>query len=144
MPDSSRTVSAPADLVQRYGTDPRRRTWLVAVVTVVAVASLAWLVWAMAFHSRPLVTSDLVGFGEPSAHFVDAEVRVVRRNADVTATCLLRAQSADHAIVGELSFTVDASQPATSTTTQTIRTEREATAVSLLGCSSPPEQPQRR
>ena len=140
----SRAVTANTDLAQRYGTDRGRRPVLVALVAVVVVASLAWLVWAMLFHSRPVVTSDLLGFSEPGAHFVDAEVRVVRRSADVTATCLLRAQSADHAIVGELSFTIDDSEPATSVTTQTIRTERKATAVSLLGCSSPPDQPQRR
>jgi hypothetical protein len=42
----------------------------------------------------------------------------------------------DHSVVGELTVAVD-SGPATSTVRSTVRTERRATGVELLGCTAP-------
>jgi hypothetical protein len=123
------------DLAQRYGTDRGPRTlFLAAGVVVLVVAGLAWVVWAALFHSQPQVHSDLVSFEGATEHTITATVTVVRRDEDVQASCLLRAIAADHSIVGELNFTVDASQAARATLTQEIRTEREATAVEKIGC----------
>jgi hypothetical protein len=125
------------DLAQRYGTDRAgRRPLLVAAVAVVAVAALAWLVWVMVTHSRPLVTSELSSFETPDQHTAVATVSVVRRDGDVKASCLLRARSSDHAIVGELRFTVGPDAPTGATLTRTLRTERQATSVELLGCTA--------
>ena len=103
-------------------------------MVVVAAAGLGWLVWVILFHGRPLVRSDLVSFQVNGQHSSEARLTVVRRTADVDASCLLRAQAADHSIVGELNFTVDSAEPTTTTLTRSIRTEREATSVALLGC----------
>jgi Domain of unknown function (DUF4307) len=124
-----------SDLAQRYGTDrTQRRPLLVSLVVVLAGAGLAWVVWAMLIHGRPLARSELVSFETPTEHAVTATVTVVRRDDDVEASCLLRASADDHSIVGELNFTVDASEAATATLTREIRTERRATAVELIGC----------
>lgn len=96
--------------------------------------ALAWLVWVMMFYGRPLVQSGLVAFDVMGEHRVEATVTVVRKEPDVMASCLLRAFAADHTIVGELNFTVGRSQPEELTLTRTIRTEREATSVSMEGC----------
>lgn len=113
---------------------PLRRSLIITLVVVVAGAGLGWLGWAIVFHSSPLVRSEMISFAVNGQHSAEATMDVVRRNADVHASCLLRAQAADHSIVGELNFTVDSSEPATATLTRSIRTEREATSVELLGC----------
>lgn len=130
MSDPARTGVA-----QRYGgRHPARRPLLIAAVVVLATAALVWLVWVMAFHGRPLVQSQVISFDVTGQHAAEATMTVVRRNHDVEASCLLRAQAADHSIVGELSFTVGRSEPSTTTLTRSVRTEREATSVSLVGC----------
>jgi hypothetical protein len=124
-----------SDLAQRYGSrSARRRRLLVAGVVVLAAVGLGWLLWVMLFHGRPLVRSDLVSFDVRGEHSAAATLTVVRRTDDVEASCLLRATAADHSIVGELSFTVDASSPRTVTLTEVLRTERRPTSVELLGC----------
>jgi hypothetical protein len=107
---------------------------VVSAVVVLAAVALGWLLWVMLFHGRPLATSELVTYEVKGEHSAEATMKVVRRDADVEASCLVRAQAADHSIVGELTFVVDSSSPASTTLTRTVRTEREATSVSLLGC----------
>lgn len=123
------------DLAQRYGTRRPLRRWLtITLVVLVAAASLGWLAWVILFHGRPLVRSDIVSFRVDGQHSAEATMTVVRRAADVDASCLLRAQAEDHSIVGELNFSVDSGEPTTATLTKSIRTERKATSVQLLGC----------
>ena len=45
---------------------------------------------------------------------------------------MLRAYAEDHTVVGELSFTPERS----GRTDQTVRTERRATSVELMGCTA--------
>jgi len=125
------------DLAERYGAPPRgRRPLLLALVAVLVVAAAAWLVWVIAFHGRPEVTSQMVGF-TATEHRANAQFTVVRRSADVSASCLLRAYASDHSIVGELAVPVGADRPSTSTVRSSLRTERLATAVDLVGCTAP-------
>ena len=125
------------DLAQRYGTRrPLRRPLIITLVVFVAAASLGWLVWVIGFHGSPLVRSNIVSFHVNGQHSAVATLTVVRRTADVSASCLLRAQAEDHSIVGELNFTVDSAEQSTTTITRSIRTERKATSVQLLGCVS--------
>jgi hypothetical protein len=137
-------VTRPApDLAERYGAPSRhRRPLLVAGVALLAAAGVAWVVWVSVFHSRPEVTSELVGFDVAGQHTATATFTVVRRDADVRASCLLRAVAADHAVVGELTVAVD-SGPASSSVRSTVRTERRATSVDLVGCTAP-DQSRRR
>jgi hypothetical protein len=124
------------DLAERYGTRARPNRALVAVLVVLVGAALSWLVWVMLVHGRPLAQSDLVSFDVAGPHAVDARFTVVRRSADVEASCLLRAFSEDHSIVGELELTVGSDVAETVTLERTIRTEREATSVEMVGCTA--------
>lgn len=123
------------DVAQRYRRQRRaRRPLLVAAVGLLAAAGIAWLLWVMNFHGRPLVESNLVSFTVTDEHAGRATMAIVRRDRDVQASCLLRAQASDHSIVGEATFEVGPAEPATATLTRTIRTEREATAIFVVGC----------
>jgi hypothetical protein len=131
-------VSAPApDLAERYGAPSRaRRPLVVAGAVALSLAGLAWLVWAVAFHGSPQVTSQMVGFDVTGQHAATARFTVVRRDADVAASCLLRAFADDHSVVGELTVPVSTG-PKAATVSSTVRTERRATAVDLVGCTAP-------
>jgi len=137
-------VSAPApDLAERYGApSPTRRPVLVVVLAVVGMTGLTWVGWVWLFHSSPEVTSSLVGFEVQTEHTATASYTVVRRDADVSASCLLRAYAADHNVVGELSVAVD-SGPTAASMRSTIRTERRATSVELVGCTAAGQAQQR-
>jgi Domain of unknown function (DUF4307) len=126
----------PTDLAERYGAPSRaRRPLVVATAVVLAVAAAAWLVWVMTSHARPEVTSQMVGFDVRDEHAVTATFTVVRRDAAVRASCVLRAVAADHAVVGQLAVAVT-SGPATQRVHARLRTERSATSVELMGCST--------
>lgn len=132
------------DLSQRYGSPSATRTKaVVALVVVVVAASLSWLVWVMLEHGRPEVQSSLVSFRAEGQHAAVARFDVVRRSADIEASCLLRALAADHTIVGELDVAVGPGDPTTQTLEKTIRTERAATSVDLVGCSTDDQQQRR-
>jgi hypothetical protein len=109
-------------------------------VTVLAVrraaAGVGWVIWAAVGHATPEARSALVAFRTPGEHVAKATVTVVRTDRDVRASCLLRASARDHSVVGELNFTVGPDRPETTTGTKQIRTERKATAVELIGCTT--------
>jgi hypothetical protein len=130
------SVSAP-DLVDRYGAPSHRRRPLVLTgIALLAVTALAWVVWVSLFHGRPQVTSELVGFHAADQHAATARFTVVRRDPDVRASCLLRAIATDHSVVGELTVPVT-SGAEVRTLSATVRTERKATTVELVGCTAP-------
>jgi uncharacterized protein DUF4307 len=124
-------------LADRYGAPSRaRRPLLVGLAAVLAVAGLAWVGWVVLFHARPEVTSQMVAYDVRGQHTATATFTVVRRDAGVQASCLLRALAEDHSVVGELTVPVT-SGPATSSLTARLRTERRAGSVQLVGCSTP-------
>ncbi len=102
-------------------------------VAVVAVF-LGWLAWTAIAHSTPEVESELLSFDPVDAHTVTARVAIDRRDDDVEATCLVRAFAEDHTIVGELSWMPDGE--AREEDDVTIRTDRQATSVELVGCTT--------
>ena len=130
------TVSAP-DLAERYGTPSRaRRPLVIAGIAALAVVGLAWLLWAVSFHGRsPQVTSQMVGFRIDGQHSAVARYTVVRRDASVRTSCLLRAYADDHSVVGELTVPVASAAQAV-TLSSTVRTERRATTLDLVGCTA--------
>ena len=129
------TVPAP-DLAERYGTPSRaRRPLVIAGILTLALVGLAWLLWAVLFHGRPQVTSQMVGFRIDGQHSAVARYTVVRRDASVPASCLLRAYADDHSVVGELTVPVESASTAV-TVSSTVRTERRATTVDLVGCTA--------
>ena len=126
-----------SDLATRYGTPSRaRRPVVVGLVVLVAVSGLAWLLWVISFHGRPQVTSEMVGFEVKGQHAVQARFTVVRRDADVTAACLLRAYADDHSVVGEVTVPVTGVRT-NRDVSASVRTERLATTVDLVGCTAP-------
>jgi len=129
-------VTTSDALTERYGAPaPWRRRVVWVASAVVAVAFLAWLGWAAWAHTDPEVDSGLESFSVHGEHAATANVTVRLRDADVDARCLLRAYAADHTVVGELSFApkYGAPQPLV----ETVRTERRATSVELVGCTTP-------
>jgi hypothetical protein len=104
----------------------------VVALTVLVVAALAgWLVWTTLFHATPAVESELVAYEVVDGNRATAAVSVSLEEG-VVASCTLRALAADHATVGELAF-----EPVEGRNEVTIRTERLATTVTLLGCTAP-------
>jgi hypothetical protein len=132
-------VSSQVVPSDRYGAPaPWRRPALIAASVVVLLAFGGWLVWATVSEATPDVESELIGFDTVDEHSSTAEIRVTFGSDDVVATCKLRAYAEDHTVVGELTFTAE---PDTGTRyEQTVRTERLATAVELVGCTTPDQQ----
>lgn len=129
------STSRTSALDDRYGSSsPGARKAVVALSVVVVAAGLAWLAWAMLEQGRPDAQSALVGFDTDGPHAAVATFDVVRRSPAVEASCLLRAFSADHAIVGEANVTVGPGGPEQQRLTETVRTERPATSVEMVGC----------
>ncbi len=121
----------------RYGGQtPRRRRAVILASGVVGVLALAWLAWAGWSQSTPDVESNLQSFEVVDSHSVEATVVVDIRSDGVTANCLVRAVGTDHSVVGERNFEVTGDSGA-SRHDVTVRTERRATSVELIGCTSP-------
>jgi hypothetical protein len=127
-------VSAPDPLLDdRYGRSRgrgRHRALLLGVGLVVAVF-LCWLAWVTWVHATPRVQSQLVGYDVVDVHTATARVDVAI-HTDTPVRCLVRAVSVDHTPVGELSWVATEGR-----NDVTVRTEREATSVELIGCTAP-------
>ena len=122
-------------LAGRYGgQSPRRRRAVIIASGVVGVLALAWLAWAGWSQGTPDVQSNLQSFEVVDTHTSEATV-VVDKSKDVTANCLVRAVGADHSVVGELNFEVTGDSGASRHDVK-VRTEREATSVELVGCTT--------
>ena len=118
-------------LSERYAAPPAwRRPVTIVVVAVVAAVALAWLAWAAIYQATPKVESNLVGYVVVDAHVTTARIDVTVHDAGSHPTCTVQALASDHSIVGEETFHPTAS----GTTTVTVRTQREATAVDVPGC----------
>jgi hypothetical protein len=123
------------DLATRYGTpSATRRRLIISGAAILALAFLGWVAWVTIVHSDPEVTSDMVSFEVVDEHTATATFTVVRRTTEVEASCLLRAQAVDHSTVGELNVKVGPGEDRVQTMKQTVRTEREATSVEMVGC----------
>jgi hypothetical protein len=121
---------------QRYGTDsPGRRRVAIILSGVLGAVALGWLAWAVWFQSNPDVQSSLRTFDVVDDHTVRASVAVRTSGKDVRASCLVRATGADHSVVGELNFVVSGVS-GTVHRDVTVRTERLATTVEMVGCTT--------
>ena len=119
------------DLAARYGApSPVRRRVLVGAVALLAVVSLGWLVWVAWFHGTPEVRSELVTWSVVDDHEATATLSVTLDDG-VAASCVVQALAADHTTVGEVAF-----RPVDGRNEVTIRTERRATSVNRIGCTT--------
>ena len=131
----------PADsLADRYGRPaPWRQRAVLVGSALVGVLALAWLAWSTLFHATPAVSSELVGWEVVDDHAVTARIDVVLRGdedgAGLRASCAVRAYAADHAVVGEATFV-----PRDGRNVVQVRTERRATSVESVGCTTPDQQ----
>ncbi len=126
-----------SDPAERYAPpSPLRRPLIIVAVVLVAGVGLGWLVWAMLGHANPEAQSQLVSFRVRGEHRVDVRFTVVRRDREVEASCLLRAYASDHAVVAEKDVPVGPAAPAAATLDLSLRTERRATSVDLIGCTT--------
>jgi hypothetical protein len=118
-------------LADRYGRpSPWRRTAVVVGSGIVGVVALAWLAWATFFHASPDVSSELVSWEVVDDNTVTAQIDVVLRDA-ADASCVVRAVSADHTVVGEATFV-----PREGRNVVSVRTERRPTSVENIGCTT--------
>ena len=123
-----------AALAERYGAPPpwrRRATWVVS--GVLAAVFLGWLAWTIVDQSTLPVESDLVSFDVVDEHTATALVDVRVADDATGVACLLRAFAEDHNVVGESSFSPAASDDRVE---ETVRTDRRATSVELIGCTA--------
>ena len=119
-------------LTERYGArSPMRRRAVIAGAALVVAAFAGWLVWATLFQATPAVESEQVGYEVIDDNHASAVVDVSLGDG-VVASCTLRAVAEDHSTVGELAF-----EPVDGRNEVTVRTERRATTVTLLGCTAP-------
>lgn len=132
MTDGSRT------LADRYGRPaPWRRTAVLVGSGILGLLAVTWLAWSTLFHASPDVSSEIVGWEVVDDHAITAQVDVVLRGdgEDLHATCQVRAIAADHTVVGEASFV-----PEDGRNEVEVRTERRATAVESVGCTTPDQR----
>jgi Domain of unknown function (DUF4307) len=123
------------DLDARYGRRTSGRKPLLVLAVVVAVAGLGWLTWVAIEHSRPPVTSRLMWFQVGSATETTAGVLVERREHE-PASCRLQAKAADFAVVGETTVEVPADASLEHVVKVTLSTQRRATSITLVGCTT--------
>ena len=127
-------------MADRYGTtSPARRRAVLVASGVVGILALTWLAWVVWFQSTPDVQSSLRTFEVVDSQSVRAEITVKPRSADVEANCLLRAFGEDHSVVGERNVPVTDTADAVDLVVE-FRTEREATSVELMGCTTGDQQ----
>lgn len=114
-----------------YGA-PSRSSRRVLVLVALAVSGffLIWLAWVTWFHSTPSVASSLISY-ETSGDHVAFAIVGVDLDPGVIADCVVQALAEDHSVVGERHFT-----PVDGTNRVQINTERMATSVQNIGCTT--------
>ncbi|GAB2875832.1 DUF4307 domain-containing protein [Nocardioides pacificus] len=124
--------SQDALLAERYGrrSFSRKTVVLLAVLTPIAAAIVVMVAWAGFDQASPDVQSSQVTFEVVDEHTARTSVEVQLKDG-VEAECRVRALAADKTAVGDLAFT-----PVDGRNDVEIRTERRATSVELLGCTT--------
>jgi hypothetical protein len=107
---------------------------LITATIVLAVIFLVWVAWVAWAHGTPAAESQMVSFEVRSDSSAVARIDVQLED-DVTASCRVRAVAEDHTTVGEISFT-----PVQGGNDVEIRTERRATSIELIGCTTPDQE----
>lgn len=121
-------------LDDRYGRHKSPYAGVLKVgLALVMAAAVAWLLYA-AWASTPPLDAGITSYNVVSDHELHIKVSY-RADAGVDGRCQFRATSADHNVVGERSISLQELREAGGDWL-VIRTERRATMVELLGCST--------
>ncbi|MET0449875.1 MAG: DUF4307 domain-containing protein [Aeromicrobium sp.] len=119
------------DLSSRYGSRQRPR-WFWPVIAAVGIAlGVAFAAW-VGFQKDP-VTGRLWGYEVVSDNQVSVKLDVIRPDP-LDVTCTVYAQAEDHAIVGEKTVDVPASEDEKVRVVIDIETERKAVNGVLRTC----------
>jgi hypothetical protein len=117
---------------ERYGRPPAwRRPLVITGSVVLAVVFLTWLAWAAFVEATPTVASSLVRWDIVDAHTATAQVEVDLDAKTQDPVCTLQAFAVDHTIVGDKQFT-----PVPGSNQVSVKTDREATSLTLIGCTA--------
>jgi hypothetical protein len=123
-------------LSDRYGVPPSgRRPTVAALTAVLALTLTGWAVWVAWSHGTPDVESRLIGFEIIDERTATARVEVTVHREGAAVRCVIQALAEDHGRVGELTY-----EPTPGRNDLTIRTDREATAVRNVGCTTPDQR----
>jgi hypothetical protein len=129
-------ADSATDLDARYGRTRRgRKPLLLGAIGTGVLIALVWLLWVAFVQSTPPVSSRLLGFKITSPTSATATIQV-DRSKSVEASCRLQAKAADFSIVGELTVTVAPDSPRRQTVDATLTTQRDASAIILVGCTT--------
>lgn len=101
---------------------------------IVGAIGIGWLGWVIQDAGNPEVRSVLRTWEVRDQHTVDATFEVRLSDGVTGATCLLRAFAKDHSTVGETNVNVESGEDGNVSTT--LRTERRAVSVELIGCTA--------
>lgn len=119
---------------ERYGVaSPTRRRATQLAVAALGLLLLGWVAWAAWEHGRSDVSGVLTAYDVKSAHAVRVVVDISRGD-DAAVVCDVTAQADDHSSVGEGRVKAVAGGANQVTATVTIRTDREATSVTVSNC----------
>jgi hypothetical protein len=127
-------VTTPALPAGRYGPPPRagRRPLVVVALGVTAVVVLAWILWVVIESRSPVHWTD-VGFRIVSDQRVDVTYDV-HKDADLSATCTLRALDQGKGTVGTADVVVGPSTSDVTRRTDTVRTSALAVTGFVRSC----------
>ena len=130
------TVDQPqAGVVDRYPRRRRRpRVIGIVVLCLVAAVGLSWLLWAAWEQSRPAVSGEVRLWHIDSDSRVTFTVTVDRPDPSVPASCRVIAQAQNFETVGEKTLAVDATRASLVDVSDSMRTLRRATSISVSSC----------
>lgn len=127
--------SADPSLAQRYGAPSRlRRGLVIGLAALIIMPGVAWLAWATLSHANPAVASQVVAHEIVDDHTATVTALIEYDDGPVPATCTARAIAHDKAVVGEVNVQPDPDDGRQQTFT--IATDRRATTVDWIGCTT--------
>lgn len=101
------------------------------------MVGLGWLGWAAWGNSRPQVSGAVNSWTIDSDSELSFTLTVDRPDPSVPAACRVKAQAANYEVVGEREIRLDPGRHRLVDVTETMRTLRRATSVSLDECWVP-------
>lgn len=119
----------------RYPQRRRRRPLVIVAVAVLAAVGVGWLIWAASVHSQPSVSGAVHVWHVRSDTEATFTLTVERPDPSVGVSCRVIAQATNFETVGEKTITLGPGRDRLTDVTDSLRTIRRATSVSVSGCT---------